>query len=367
MVSKSLTLAESLSLTDEARVVCESAPPYRIIHTNVAWKEACGFSFVEVAGKTCSVLQGEETQRAALETLSLALQQKRPVNVKLINYRKDGTPFLNSLHVAPVKGGSHFYGRFVTAQPITDGSVAPREETPELNPVPEAPVSYVGKGGGRCQRRVSQAQLADMLESEDPYVLCSSEWPHVITHASPAWCEMCGYMAEEVEGLTNKILTGPDTDSEALASLLAHVRAEEPTVQTVWNYKKGGERFLNQVTVLPLYDESQELAAFASILKEVDSEDLAIDADAWRRLSAVLETQGPILDTPRREAAQALLGARAAVLRDLCNAKRRTQRDLGHVPSKHKEFADRALAELVRRLLGQRHPARRRRARCGSA
>ena len=57
MVSKSLTLAESLSLTDEARVVCESAPPYRIIHTNVAWKEACGFSFIEVAGKTCSVLQ----------------------------------------------------------------------------------------------------------------------------------------------------------------------------------------------------------------------------------------------------------------------------------------------------------------------
>ncbi|EOD24604.1 hypothetical protein EMIHUDRAFT_450538 [Emiliania huxleyi CCMP1516] len=296
---RSLTLAESLSLTDEARIVCESAPPYRIIHTNVAWKEACGFSFIE----------GEETQRAALETLSLALQQKRPVNVKLINYRKDGTPFLNSLHVAPVKGGSHFYGRFVTAQPITDGSVAPREETPELNPVPEAPVSYVGKGGGRCQRRVSQAQLADMLESEDPYVLCSSEWPHVITHASPAWCEMCGYMAEEVEGLTNKILTGPDTDSEALASLLAHVRAEEPTVQTVWNYKKGGERFLNQaaVTVLPLYDESHELAAFASILKEVDSEDLAIDADAWRRLSA--------------------------------------------------EFADRALAELVRRLLGERPAA----------
>jgi len=235
---------------------------------------------------TSSPPQGEETQRAALETLSLALQQKRPVNVKLINYRKatpaphhpplsrrrttplhfpslplshfptrvpaplasaslpspppthpsparrptlpcsspcwqDGTPFLNSLHVAPVKGGSHFYGRFITAQPITDGSVAPREETPELNPVPEAPVSYVGKGGGRCQRRVSQAQLADMLESEDPYVLCSSEWPHVITHASPAWCEMCGYMAEEVEGLTNKILTGPDTDSEAPASLLA--------------------------------------------------------------------------------------------------------------------------------------------------
>ena len=54
---RSLTLAESLSLTGEARIVCESAPPYRIIHTNVAWKEACGFSFIEVPAKTCSVLQ----------------------------------------------------------------------------------------------------------------------------------------------------------------------------------------------------------------------------------------------------------------------------------------------------------------------
>ena len=58
---------------------------------------------------------------------------------------------------------------------------------------------------------------------------------------------VAGYTMEEVEGLTNKILTGPETDPEKIDALLGCVRRQEPSIQTVVNYKKGGVRFVNQV------------------------------------------------------------------------------------------------------------------------
>jgi hypothetical protein len=55
------------------------------------------------------------------------------------------------------------------------------------------------------------------------------------------------YSLEEVEGQTNSILHGPDTDDALLAELMASVRRGEPSSATLVNYKKGGKRFVNQV------------------------------------------------------------------------------------------------------------------------
>ena len=75
-----------------------------------------------------------------------------------------------------------------------------------------------------------------MLENTtDPIVLCSKDHPHVITHANQPWLEMCGYDLEEVEGLTNKILTGPETDTDAIADMLQCVRRGEKSIQTLIN------------------------------------------------------------------------------------------------------------------------------------
>ena len=76
-------------------------------------------------------------------------------------------------------------------------------------------------------------------------------------------------MPQEVEGLTNAVLTGPETDAEVLRELMNCVRRCEPSTQTLVNYKKGGVRFVNQVKVSPVYDENDRLAAFMAKLTEV--------------------------------------------------------------------------------------------------
>ena len=79
---------------------------------------------------------------------------------------------------------------------------------------------------------------------------------------------MCGYDLEEVEGLTNKILTG-GPEAEALKRLNECVRRREPSLQTLINYKRGGVRFLNEVQTTPVHDENDDLAGFMSMLREV--------------------------------------------------------------------------------------------------
>jgi PAS domain S-box-containing protein len=275
------SLADALSLTQEARVVTQAAPPWRIVHISKAWSELTGWRFTEVVGRTCALLQGEGTDVAGLAELHTALSVHEHASTTLINYTRDGMPFRCILNCELVEGGSHFCAT-IKGTPIVDGSVAPLRAPANREAIaaaaaraatPIGPVSYVERQRGqRMKRSLGKVRLADALaNTTDPLVLCTKDYPHVIMHPNQPWLEMCGYALEEVEGLTNKILTGPETDTAALERLNACVRREEDASETLVNYKKGGVRFVNQLRVFPVYDENDELAAFMSMLHEVDN------------------------------------------------------------------------------------------------
>ena len=275
-MASAITLHDALSLTGDARIVTRSTPPYSIVHTNRAWSEITGYKFTEVVGNTCAFLQGGKTVGPALKALHTALEAQGACHEVLLNYRRDGTPFLNTITCELAAGGMFYVGT-LHAELITDGSVPPIKRTPEeLQRLPLVPKNYANPDiyphACKRQRRDEKrnVQLADLLENmTDPIVLCSKDFPHQITHANKPWLEMCGYDLEEVEGLTNKILTGPETDAEALKRLSECVRRREPSLQTLINYKRGGVRFLNEVQTSPVHDENDDLAGFMSMLHEV--------------------------------------------------------------------------------------------------
>merc|ERR550514_1218735 len=184
---------------------------------------------------------------------------------------------------------------------------------------------------------------------------------------------MCGYLMEEVEGMTNKILTGPETDPERIADLLTCVRKLEPSVQSVVNYKKGGARFLNQVKTMPVYDENDELAAFMSLLHEIDESAQSNssphasqlnpgNAHLWVALQQKLDggaseaasgAAGGHSTTAREEAARKLVDNHEAVLLDITRPAPLSQPELQRCDPLVRPYVDQALREAVRRLLGQ--------------
>lgn len=57
-------------------------------------------------GRNCRFLQGPLTDKAEVQRMRDAMTANPPraVTVKLLNYKVNGQPFWNALHVAPIRG-----------------------------------------------------------------------------------------------------------------------------------------------------------------------------------------------------------------------------------------------------------------------
>jgi hypothetical protein len=60
----------------------------------------------EIVGRNCRFLQGKYTDVATVKKLGQAIRDAKPIEVELLNYRKDGSPFFNHFVVLPLFKGS---------------------------------------------------------------------------------------------------------------------------------------------------------------------------------------------------------------------------------------------------------------------
>nr|AML79647.1 putative LOV domain-containing protein [Mougeotia sp. BC-2016] len=78
-------------------------PDMPIVHASDVFCQLSGYSREEVVGRNCRFLQGPGTDTEAVNKIREAVNAEQSCTVRLLNYKKDGTPFWNSLHIAPVR------------------------------------------------------------------------------------------------------------------------------------------------------------------------------------------------------------------------------------------------------------------------
>lgn len=61
-----------------------------------------GYTVAEAVGRNCRFLQGPETDPAAIQAIRHALVAQTRFSIDLVNYRKDGSTFLNRLRIRPL-------------------------------------------------------------------------------------------------------------------------------------------------------------------------------------------------------------------------------------------------------------------------
>nr|AML77672.1 putative LOV domain-containing protein [Asplenium platyneuron] len=81
-------------------------PDSPIVHTSEMFLRLTGYSREEVVGRNCRFLQGPDTDRRAVQLIAESLRAEKSCTVRLLNYRKDKTPFWNLLHIAPIRCSS---------------------------------------------------------------------------------------------------------------------------------------------------------------------------------------------------------------------------------------------------------------------
>ncbi|MEX5618136.1 diguanylate cyclase, partial [Pseudomonas syringae] len=115
-----LRLLESVVINaKDAILITETGveePAPKIIYCNPSFLKVTGYSLAEVIGSTPRMLQCERTDRAALNKIRIALQSWRPVEVELINCRKDGSYFWVELSIVPVADENGWYTHWVSVQ-----------------------------------------------------------------------------------------------------------------------------------------------------------------------------------------------------------------------------------------------------------
>ncbi len=80
-----------------------SLPDNPVIYVNPAFERLTGYSAEETVGRNCRFLQGEDTDRETVAAIREAIKAEQEINVVILNYKKDGTPFWNDLTIAPVR------------------------------------------------------------------------------------------------------------------------------------------------------------------------------------------------------------------------------------------------------------------------
>lgn len=113
------------------------APGPTIRYVNPAFSRMTGYSLDDVLGKTPRILQGPKTSVESQARLHAALSAWKPIEIELLNYRKNGTPFHVELSIVPVADATGWYTHWVSVQrdvtKRTDAELLRAHDAEELN------------------------------------------------------------------------------------------------------------------------------------------------------------------------------------------------------------------------------------------
>ena len=73
-----------------------------LVYVNKAFEIITGYTLAETVGRNCRFLQGDEHNQAGVKQLKEGIKHRKPVEVVLRNFRKNGELFYNHLLVSPL-------------------------------------------------------------------------------------------------------------------------------------------------------------------------------------------------------------------------------------------------------------------------
>lgn len=135
-------ISQALLIRDIALAACANGiaitdmtlPDQPLIYVNPAFERLTGYEAGEILGRNCRFLQGEERQQAACRKIREAIADGREVVTIVHNFRKDGSPFWNELHLSPVRNARGLVTHYVGVQHDVSYMVAYHREVLGRNP-----------------------------------------------------------------------------------------------------------------------------------------------------------------------------------------------------------------------------------------
>ncbi|KAI3805710.1 hypothetical protein L1987_28328 [Smallanthus sonchifolius] len=284
-----------------------------------------GYSREEVIGKNERMFQGTKTNRRSVMEIRQAIREERSIQVSLLNYQKNGTPFWILFHMFPVFSKQdgrvvHFVGvqvpltrrvkvnlcdndtvvgfcrREVCSSDTTLARI-PTFNDPEFTEVSDLEKQGANSAMGNILSMLTHySQLTGRLVSENR--CCSSYMsgvgaslnmslsrikqsfvltdPHKtdvpIVYASDAFLELTGYARHEVLGRSCRFLHGQETDVSTQLLITNSIQTGKASTVCILNYRKDGSPFWNSLHISPVRNASGKITYFVEVQMNVNDE-----------------------------------------------------------------------------------------------
>ena len=202
----------SFTITDPRR------PDDPLIWVNPSFTRLTGYDPDEVVGRNCRLLQGPNTDPAAVQRIADALRRCEPITEVLLNYRRDGTAYWNQVSISPVTDGSGEVVNFVGVQnDVTERVLVEQERRAALADAEEA----------RAQLRLLAEATTQMTAALDVADACA----RLARIAVPQLADLCAVDLSEHPGhgtVRRVAVAARDAADEALLARLAPLRSDVP-------------------------------------------------------------------------------------------------------------------------------------------
>lgn len=113
-------LATAVEQAKETVLITEGAPldnpGPKITYVNPAFTSTTGYSAEDVLGETPRLLQGPDTEPGVLDRVRRHLERGESFEGETINYKKDGTPYVNHWSISPVRDDDGTITHWVSVQ-----------------------------------------------------------------------------------------------------------------------------------------------------------------------------------------------------------------------------------------------------------
>jgi PAS domain S-box-containing protein len=210
---------------------------------NKAYEEISGYTFHEVVGKKPGAFsQGEETNSETVAYMRQQIKDLKPFTCEIYNYKKTGEGYWLRIKGQPIfDQNGKMSNYFATEEDIT------KQKT--------------------YQQELEKLSLI-VQETMNAVVITDA-------HANIEWVnntfeEISGYKLDEVKGRKpGSFLQGKDTDLETIAYMRQQIRAAQPFVCEVYNYKKNGLGYWLRIKGQPIFDKSGKLTNFFAIEEDI--------------------------------------------------------------------------------------------------
>jgi diguanylate cyclase (GGDEF)-like protein/PAS domain S-box-containing protein len=211
-----------------------TSPGFPMIYVSPGFEELTGYRAEEVLGRSCSMLQGPQTDPRSVDVLRQAVREGREAYATLINYRKDGTPFWNEVALAAQRDETGRVVRYLGVQKDVSDRLQAQARMREL--------AYTDALTGLANRAAVTERLAEALADAQ-------------AHTHPL-----GLLFVDIDDFkkVNDSL-GHVAGDRALAAVAERLRAVVPSGATL--ARPGGDEFLVLIDKLASEDAAHDLAS----------------------------------------------------------------------------------------------------------